>query len=280
MIMEATNMGYFNATNTDIASQAKALARQATAQANTDPDTGESLTMREVGGAHASKVGGWYVLENEEAMTFNDMKAPGNNFGIANEWAVNMFGMATAIPPEVIMGKYSTSYTAHRGAFNDFWQIVMNDRNDYTDGVENPVNLEYLKHFVVTGQIEVIPEFWTDYKVQMAYLEGTFLGPVPGHINPLQEVKANAESVKQGFTLRSNIAAQQGNDFWNQIDLWEKEQTRWMEASPDYKEKVLLADIAAKQTSGAFDESDESETMENENLKPKARAVKKDKRDE
>lgn len=236
MVMEAIQVGYFNASNTDIAAQAKAMARQSSGRAQSP----EELSMKPVGNATPQKPGGMYVLENEESMTFTDMKAPSDNFGMANEWTVNLFGMATGIAPEVILGKYATSYTAHKGAFNDFLKIVDEDRASFIDSVESSVNFEYLKHFIRTGQIEVSPEFWTDHKVRAAYMSGTYLGPVPGHINPLQEVKADALSVAEGFTLRSSIASKHENDFWNMIDSWEEEQTRWYEASPDKRAEALF----------------------------------------
>jgi capsid protein len=146
------------------------------------------------------------------------------------------------------MGKYSTSFTAHKGALNDFWKIVEEERSAYIDTVETIVNLEYLKHFVRTGQLKVKPEFWTDYKTQIAYLDGSYLGPVPGHINPLQEVNADAKSVEQGFALRSSIATKHGNDFWNMIDSWEEEQDRWSKASPEQKAKALYEEETKKKT--------------------------------
>lgn len=242
MVQEAMQLGYFNASNTDVNQQAKQMAKDAT---GTYGDS--EMSLREISPRGIpQKVGGMYVLENEESMTINDLKTPSNNFGLANEWIVNYFAMATNIPPEVIMSKYATSYTAHKGAFNDFLKIIEEDRQMFIDNVESVINLEYLKHFVRTGQIQVKDEFWTDEKVQMAYLEGVYLGPVPGHINPLQEVNADAKAVAEGFTLRSNIAAKHGLDFWNSVDEWEEEQDRWYNASPDKKAEALFNEEKAK----------------------------------
>lgn len=273
MIQEATQVGYFNASTTDVNAQVKAMAKQAAGKTSNSAD---SLEMKELSKRGTpTKVGGMYVLENEESMNFQPMVTPSNNFATANEWMVNFFSMATNIPPEVIIGKYSTSYTAHKGAFNDFLKVVDEDRQDFIDGVESIVNFEYLKHFVRTKQIKVRKDFWTDYKVQMAYLEGIFLGPVPGHINPLQEVTADEKAVRAGFNLQSNVAAKYGIDFWNSIETWAEEQTAWFEKSPEKRaEQLFEAEKAASEDEDKSedDKSDDSADKEDTNeKKPRAR---------
>lgn len=266
MVQEATQLGYFNASNTDVAGQARAMARMTAGNEN---QGSEDLTATEIGiGTTAEKTGGMYVLENSEGMQFTDLKTPGNNFGLANEWTVNLFGMATGIPPEVLMSKYSTSFTAHKGALNDFIKIFMDDRAEFIDTVDSVVNLEYLKHFVRTKQIEVSPAFWTDYKIQLAYLEGVHLGPIPGHINPLQEVNADIKAQEHGFTLKSSIATKYGNDFWNMIDSWEEEQKRWFEASPE-KQAEQMAEALKAEASASHQTNPAQSFEEKKNLKNK-----------
>jgi hypothetical protein len=99
MVQEATQLGYFNASNTDVADQAKLLARMSTGSGSrAGGSSSEELAMKEIDrGITAQTSGGMYVLENSESMEFTDLKSPGNNFGIANEWTINMFSMATSI---------------------------------------------------------------------------------------------------------------------------------------------------------------------------------------
>ena len=237
MVQEAIQMGYFEATNTDVVGQARGLAKASVSRSDT---SGKDGSLTEINpDSQALKPGGMYVLQNGEKMNFNDMKAPGNNFGMANEWILKHFAMATGIPPEVILSEYSTSYTAHKGALNDFIKAFMKDRKTFISIVDSKINLEYLKHFARTGQIEVHPGFWDDERIQLAYLEGVHLGPIPGQINPLQEVNADIKASENGFTLKSSIATKYGNDFWNMIGPWEEEQKRWFEASPEKQAELL-----------------------------------------
>lgn len=274
MIQEATQLGYFNASSTDVEAQARAMARAAAGITKNNPQ------LEEISGRTPTKTGGMYILKDGEGMTINEMKTPSNNFGTANEWSLNFFSMATNIPPEVVLGQYSTSYTAHKGAFNDFLKVIDSDRQDFIDGVETAVNFEYLKHFIKTGQISVRSDFWSDYKVQQAYLEGIFLGPVPGHINPLQEVNADEKAVRAGFTLQSSVATKYNMDFWNAIDLWAEEQDKWYNSSPENRAKQLFeAEKAeeAKKASQSTENSEEQQETEENNLKiskPRAKSTK------
>lgn len=239
MVQEAIQLGYFATSYSDPATAAAAMAKQARGET---PKSGE---LKDLSGRTNMK-GGMYIFENSESMNFNDLKAPGNNFGLANEWAVKMFSMSRGYPPEFLLSEYSTSFTAHKGAMNDAVKKFMLERADFVRMVDYKVNLEYLKHLIRTDQIQVKPSFWTDYKVRRAYLTGTILGPVPGHINPYVEAKAEQITVSEAFTTRDAVAAKYGNDWWPMVDEWEAQQARWTKGSPEAKAAALAADLEAK----------------------------------
>jgi capsid protein len=160
-----------------------------------------------------------------------------------------MFGMATGWSPGFIMTEYSTSYTSHKGAFNDDLKHIMQDRATFIRIVDTVVNLEYLKHFILSGQLRVNPAFWSDYRIRRAYLEGTVLGPVPGHINPLQEINADIKANEAGALTKSQMSAKYGNDFWKMLSEWQSQQEAWSEASPAKRAEALAADVEAQQDS-------------------------------
>ena len=231
MGLEATQMGWFEVDSSDPMAQARRMGQQ---------DSGEAESgLSQVPGSQEMKPGGMYVFRNGEKMNFSDLKTPSNNFGMANEWALKMFAMATGYAPEFILGEYSTSYTAHKGALNDTWKKIMWERQMQIRHVENIVNLEYLKYFVSRGELSVKPAFFTDHRVRQAYLAGSYLGPVPGQINPLQEINADLKANEAGIILKSAIAAKYGTDFWNNIDEWADQQNRWFKASPEKKEEII-----------------------------------------
>ncbi|MEM9423620.1 MAG: phage portal protein [Spirochaetota bacterium] len=186
--------------------------------------------------SHNFKPGSVYGAEKD--LQFSKPETPSNTFGLANEWTWKSFGAAVGYPPEFLLGQYSTSFTAHKGALNDAWTKILQERQHFALSVERQVNAVLLKKFVREGQLKAFGDL-NDRRVLEAHLQGAYLGPVPGHINPAQEVKALETAVKNGFMLRSDGAAKYGNNFWDMIDEWEEEEKRHRALSPKQQAKVL-----------------------------------------
>ena len=239
MVQEAIQMGYFQASSTDVRGQAKLASKMARGLAKDKTET----TVSNVGKSTDMSPGNIYVLENEESLKFTDPKAPSNNFGTANEWFLKLFSMASGYPPEFIMSEYSTSYTAHKGALNDAWKKILKERSTFTSTVDRTVNWEYLKHFIKTGQLKLKPSIaknLNNYKIKEALLKGTWLGEVPGHINPLQEIRAYQEAEKMGYVTKSQNALKFGNALMEQMDEWEEGTRALHNASPEAQAEELL----------------------------------------
>jgi capsid protein len=178
-------------------------------------------------------------MGTKESYEFHDIKTPSNTFGAFKDWIVNYIGAATGTPPEVILSKYSTSYTAHRGALNDFQKSYMNKRRVFERIVMYPVIKEIAKEAILSGTIEAPGFFEGSPIIQRAYLQGMTLGPVPGTINPLQEVNANEKAVDAAFLLRSDVAALYGNEWDNMIEEWAEEQEDYINKSPEKRAEII-----------------------------------------
>lgn len=248
MVQEAVHVGYYNVATTDINAQMRRLAEEASGKT---PDGG----MKQVHDERALTPGAMYTFANGEGMTFNDVKSPSNNFGLANEWTINMFAMATGYAPEFLLSKYSTSYTAHKGALNDTYKRIMQERVAFIRAVEMRVNMEYLKHFARTGQLDVRADFWSDYKVRLSYLAGTYVGPVPGHVNPLQEINADLKAEGAGLVSKEALAAKWGTDFWKALDEMQAQIDAWNRSDPETQEEQLAADLQRREDGEAAAES-------------------------
>jgi len=246
MVQEAVQLGYYNVTSSDPQAQADAMARAAAGKSRGDD-------LEKVAGETALTPGAMYTFGNKEGMTFNDLKIPSNNFGLGNEWTVNMFAMATGYAPEFILSKYSTSYTAHKDALNDTYKKITQERMSFIRNVEFVINLEYLKHFARTGQISVPVRFWEDYKIRRAMTAGSYLGVVPGHINPFQEVRADVAAEDAGYTSKEAIASKYVNDFWPMIDEMHAQRGAWERMTPDRQADQLAGDSEARDKDGRID---------------------------
>ena len=229
-VMEAVLIGALKSSGTDFQGQIKALA-----EANRKRKGKWSNPLSKIGNAANLGSGNFFTIKTDEGIEWGDMKTPSNTYDKFKKWMINYVGMATDTPPEVIMSLYSTSFTAHKGALNDFTKAYMKKRKTFERTVMNIVVREIMKDAIMSGFIKA-PGFLTgDWMIQQAYLQGMYLGPIPGHINPLVEVKAKREQVKAGFEKPSTFALENGHDWDIFYDQWFDEQIQWASAPDGFK---------------------------------------------
>jgi len=191
-------------------------------------------------------------------MTFTDLKTPGNNFDKMQNAFIDVVGMATDTPPEVVMSKYSTSFTAHKGAFNDFIMSYTAKRKSFIKNVDMVVIREVAKYLFMEKLIEMPhPAFFKNKIIQDATLQGNHLGPVPKHINPLQEVRAKIEAKDNAFALTSDFASEYGHEFEDMIEQWSQEMDSWKKASPDQQATIIQEDLQEQDEKEIEDEKAE-----------------------
>jgi capsid protein len=240
-VMESIMMGVMKGTSTDLNQQARNLARKnKSVKAQTQ---GPSTFFRRVANAIKLGAGNILTIQASEDFEFTDLKTPSNIFGDYKDWMVRYVAQATGTPPEVIKAEYSTSYTAHKGALNDFTKAYMKRRKTFERSVMDIVIREIAKDAIGQGLISAPGFFDGGPVIQDAYLAGMYLGPVPGHINPLVEVKADSERVKNAFTLRSDIAEKNGHDWDIMVEEWAEEQDEFTSSPQTYLEKQATEEI-------------------------------------
>ena len=84
------------------------------------------------------------------------------------------------------------------------------------------------------------PKFFTDPIIQEATLAGVWLGPVPGHINPVQEVGALVTAKDNAFITPADAAAQYGSREWDdQIEEWQQQMEEFQKMSPEKQAQVM-----------------------------------------
>ena len=175
-------------------------------------------------------------------MEFSTPKTPADNFDKMQLAYIDMIGMATDIPPECVYSKYSTSYTAHKGAFNDFIKSYTLDRSLFIDNTNYYVILELAKYFFMNNIIEMPhPAFFTNAIIQRAALGGFWMGPVPGHINPDQEVNALITARDNALITPADATYSygQGGEFEDFIEEWGEQMDEWKGKNIEEKEQII-----------------------------------------
>lgn len=238
MVMESIQLGYYQASDTDPRMQLEAITKQQSRTIN-ETSNMDTTTLDEINGTTNQRPGSMLLLKNNENIKFTDLKSPSGNFGMANDWFVKNAAMSSGYPPEFILSEYSTSYTAHKGALNDAWKKILTERSTFCRIVDRVVNWEYLKYFISKGYLTLKADI-NDYRIKEDLLEGYWLGPVLGHINPLQEVNAQIVAEKAGYVSKADNAALHGNpNWWSSLEEWAEQQKRFAELSPDKQAELF-----------------------------------------
>jgi len=138
---------------------------------------------------------------------------PNSSFDPFVQAIFRQVGMALEIPFEVLIKHFQSSYSAARGALNEFWKFVMSERRWIYDDFLMLVYEVFLWEAVASGRVPA-PGFFSDPIIRKAYLGCDFVGPTKGQLNETVEVKAAAERVKEGFSTRTIEAANINGTDW------------------------------------------------------------------
>lgn len=231
-VLESILVGSFETEGSSPQRQSNNMAAAAKAAKVGAGLTGQSSNpISKLGNAIKLGIGNIFTFKKGEKLNFNDLKTPNPNYAAFKDMNIKYLSAGSGTPPEVIFSQYSTSFTAHKGALNDFIKSFMLKRKAFERRTMMPTNIELAKQAIKDGLIEM-PGFFENDIVQMAYMQGNFLGPITGTINPIQEVRADKIAVDEGFKQRGDVAAQFGNEWDNHIDEYAEQEKEYYEANP------------------------------------------------
>lgn len=152
-------------------------------------------------------------LNAGEKANFANPGRPSGNFGPFVEAILQQIGAALEIPYEVLIKHFSSSYSASRGALNEFWQMISMQRNWLAADFCKPIYEEWLTEAVAKGRIKA-PGFFSDPAIRKAYCGCRWNGPAPAQLDPVKEVNAAEKRVKNGFSTAAQETAQlTGGDY-------------------------------------------------------------------
>ena len=171
-----------------------------------------AVAMEKLGNIRGHLPGGVLNFRSGGKLTALDKKTPSSTFDSFKKWMLDYVGMATGTPPEVITSKYSTSYTAHKGAINDFTRSFISKRQIFIDSICYPVLREITINLILRGEIDAPGFFTGGDRLQRAWLDGVWKGPTVGAINPNQEIAAEVTKIKEGLVSRSDVAYEVSGD--------------------------------------------------------------------
>lgn len=84
-------------------------------------------------------------------MQFADPRHPNTGYDDFTNATIRLIGAGLEIPPEVMMKQFTTSYSAARGALNEFWRTCSMQRDWFTNDFCQPVYEEWFAEAVAVG---------------------------------------------------------------------------------------------------------------------------------
>ena len=152
-----------------------------------------------------------------ETVSFADPKHPNSGYDAFTEALLKQIGAALEISPEVMLKQFQTSYSAARGALNEFWRTCDMYRESFASDFCQPIYEEWFAEAVARGRINA-PGFFSDPAIRKAYTGCIWNGPARTSLNPQQEVSAAEKRVELGFSTAEQETAQMtGGDYRQNI---------------------------------------------------------------
>lgn len=166
--------------------------------------------------------------EGEKAHDVNPGR-PNANFNGFVEAICQQIGSALEIPYELLVKRFTASYTASKGALEEAWKMFKTYRSWLADDFCQPVYEEWLAEAVAKGRIKA-PGFFNDPVIHMAYCKAEWNGPAKGTLDPGKEVTAAEKRVANGFSTRASETMEMtGGDYYSNIDQLKQEEKRLKE---------------------------------------------------
>lgn len=174
------------------------------AAATATPDTARDVRM-----GYGSVVG----LAPGEDVVLADPKRPNAAFDPFWLACMRAVGMAINMPYEIVIKHFSSSYSASRAAFLEFYRAVMGDRTWQIRQFANPCREWVLEEAIVRGLLKA-PGFFQDPLVRAAYCACEWSGPVMGQLDPESEVNAAQKRMDARLTTLAEETAQLTGRDW------------------------------------------------------------------
>lgn len=156
-------------------------------------------------------------LNPGEKVSFADPKHPNTGYDAFTNAMIKQLTAGLEEPPEVVMKQFTTSYSAARGALNEFWRTCEMQRDWFVSDFCQPIYEEWFSEAVARGRIKA-PGFFYDPAIRKAYTGCVWNGPSRTSLNPVQEVTAAERRVANGFsTAEAETAQMTGGDYARNI---------------------------------------------------------------
>lgn len=148
---------------------------------------------------------------------------PNANFSGFIEALSKQVGSTIEVSDEILMKKFSSSYSASRAAMLEAWKMFRMRRSWFANDFCQPIYERWMCEAVSLGRLYA-PGFWSDPIARRAYCKADWNGPSQGQIDPIKEVEAAVKRIENGLSTREREAMEiNGSNFYENIDQLARE---------------------------------------------------------
>lgn len=199
-------------------------------------------------------------LQAGQSAKFADPQRPSDSFDPFVLAILRQVGVALEIPYEILIKHFSSSYTAARASFQEFWRYVTSRRNFFARCFTQPIYDLFFEEIALMDRIDA-PGFvdaLDDPVIRAAYTGARWIGPPKGMINERIETESAVRRMQSYLsTLDEETAQATGGD-------WERN----LEQSANERRTRMLLDLpidvdSVNNNQPAQQEEDEDQTDAN-----------------
>jgi lambda family phage portal protein len=177
-------------------------------------ETSSGTTTAADGKNYEMSSGAVLDLAPGEDVTFADPSAPNPNFDAFVQAMTGQIGMALEIPYEVLVKRFTSSYSASKAALLEAWRFFLCRRKWLADALCRPVYELFLDEAVARGRI-IAPGYLSgDPLLRAAWLGAEWVGPARGDIDEVKQIEAAERRIALGISTRAReTTAITGGDY-------------------------------------------------------------------
>lgn len=155
---------------------------------------------------------------------------PNSNFSGFMEALSKQIGSTLEIPDELLLKRFSSSYSASRAALLEAWKMFRMRRSWFANDFCQPIYERWLYEAVAIGRISA-PGFFGDPIARAAYCKADWNGPSPGQIDPTKEATAAVYRIEHGLSTYEREAMEiNGSSFDENVKQLKREREKLKEA--------------------------------------------------
>lgn len=147
-----------------------------------------------------------------DKVNFPPLSAPNPAHDKFSNHLIQEIGASLGLPAEVIMGYFSSSYSAARAALNEAWALYLFMRSWFTNMMPTPVYSLFLDEAVARGRLN-LPGYNDDPIKRAAYARVQWIALIQRHMDEEKAARAAEKRIQTGISTRRMEAEAMGHDF-------------------------------------------------------------------